>query len=673
MAKPQISVCMIVKNEQEMLPRALDSARELADELIIVDTGSTDRTVEIAESYGAKVFHHEWEYNFAKHRNQSINYATGEWIFILDADEELSEDAIPKLRDAVAGEQAEVIVIPVRSASLETSGGQQSVHNSIRLFKRSTGLRYEGAVHNEIRFNGKSQFVPAVLLHYGYHLSREKMVAKFQRTTDLLQREMEQEPQNPKWPHYLAVSLFTESLFTEARELAERSIQLCDGDRERERIWLDNFYIAAACHLENKNTEEAETLIARALEIMPDYIDGWAIRTSIHFIRRQSALLQQAADRYRELVQKHERQPSAFGTTPFHALHHMPDITLRLAIDAYRRGDMERYEESLKEAKLLSPDPGDIACAAARFFIGTDNPEEAVAVLTAAHQQEPAHEQVLNTLIPLLVRVGQLQDARRRLAISREAGFGEEKAGFLDGLMEMLAGHWEQAEENYVLLLDQFPDNVEARINLAVVKEKLGDDVGAEKLYHEAIDRNPEKLDSAINLAHLYMRTDRQADATAFFERICQIDASLHDVRLTLASLYLDTGDADRLLFHGVRLAELLGVMPATPIDNVPALGALFYTTAKQLATLQLHKAASLANGLAARLQPDDSRLQVAYGWSLLKTGEFQNAINAFENAVRLSPEDWEAFEGMGQGYMALGATDAARMCEEKVATLKRH
>ena len=86
----KISACMMVKNEEEMLPRCLNSIKHLIDELIVVDTGSTDKTIEIAESFGAKIYHHPWENNFSKHRNQSLGYATGDWILLVDADEELN-------------------------------------------------------------------------------------------------------------------------------------------------------------------------------------------------------------------------------------------------------------------------------------------------------------------------------------------------------------------------------------------------------------------------------------------------------------------------------------------------------------------------------------------------------------------------------------------------------
>src|SRR5574343_299448 len=85
----KLSACLMVKNEEENLPRCLNSIKDVVDEIIIVDTGSTDSTIEIAKEYTDKIYIHPWENNFSKHRNQSISYATGDWILIIDADEEL--------------------------------------------------------------------------------------------------------------------------------------------------------------------------------------------------------------------------------------------------------------------------------------------------------------------------------------------------------------------------------------------------------------------------------------------------------------------------------------------------------------------------------------------------------------------------------------------------------
>ena len=86
----EVSLCMIVKNEENYLPNCLNSIKDIVDEIIVVDTGSTDKTVDIAKSFGAKVYYFPWRNNFSEARNESLKYATKDWILILDADDELS-------------------------------------------------------------------------------------------------------------------------------------------------------------------------------------------------------------------------------------------------------------------------------------------------------------------------------------------------------------------------------------------------------------------------------------------------------------------------------------------------------------------------------------------------------------------------------------------------------
>ncbi|MFN4149737.1 MAG: glycosyltransferase family 2 protein, partial [Candidatus Sericytochromatia bacterium] len=94
----KLSLCLITKNEEKNIARCLDSVQGIVDEIILLDTGSTDKTVEIAKNYNAKIFYSDWENDFSKARNESINKATGDWILILDADEELKEEVKGQIR-----------------------------------------------------------------------------------------------------------------------------------------------------------------------------------------------------------------------------------------------------------------------------------------------------------------------------------------------------------------------------------------------------------------------------------------------------------------------------------------------------------------------------------------------------------------------------------------------
>lgn len=192
-----VSACMIVKNEQDLLGDCLASIRDWVDEIIVVDTGSTDRTVEIAQSYGAKVYHHPWEGDFSKARNQSLSYATCDWIFIVDADERIYADDVPHLQKLLKDERAQVISINVYNVYGDGDTGVTFLP-STRLFRRSLGLRYDGIVHNVLVYSETQPILRTGirLRHLGYGLDKEKMQKKFARSKELLEKQLTETPDN---------------------------------------------------------------------------------------------------------------------------------------------------------------------------------------------------------------------------------------------------------------------------------------------------------------------------------------------------------------------------------------------------------------------------------------------------------------------------------------------
>src|SRR5438093_160028 len=100
--KPKVSLCLIVKNEESNLPACLATAADLVDEIVVVDTGSTDGTKETAARFGARIFDFPWIDHFAAARNESLRHASGEWIFWLDADDRIDEENRARLRTLFA-------------------------------------------------------------------------------------------------------------------------------------------------------------------------------------------------------------------------------------------------------------------------------------------------------------------------------------------------------------------------------------------------------------------------------------------------------------------------------------------------------------------------------------------------------------------------------------------
>ena len=171
---PDITLSMIVKNEEKTLAKCLESFKDIVKEIIIVDTGSTDRTVEIAKSYGARVEYFEWTNDFAEARNESLKYATCEWILRTDADEWIEDSEKPKLLHCVNSGLADVYLCPTIS---KLANGEQRVEN-VRLIKNHLGVEFNYPIHETVAISvnklGLTQCLTNVeFQHSGYEFLEE--------------------------------------------------------------------------------------------------------------------------------------------------------------------------------------------------------------------------------------------------------------------------------------------------------------------------------------------------------------------------------------------------------------------------------------------------------------------------------------------------------------------
>jgi len=194
--RPRISLCMIVKNEEENIGLCLKNAAPCVDQMVVVDTGSVDRTVEIAEEHGATVYHHPWENDFARARNQSLSYATGDWILYLDADEILSSPNYRLLAEAVNQKKFAGLYFNILSCSHD--GVETFSLLSCRLFRNRPSFRFEGALHEQITpailKRGKIGRSEVNILHYGYLDSHITQKDKNNRNLTILRQEQRKKP-----------------------------------------------------------------------------------------------------------------------------------------------------------------------------------------------------------------------------------------------------------------------------------------------------------------------------------------------------------------------------------------------------------------------------------------------------------------------------------------------
>jgi tetratricopeptide (TPR) repeat protein len=197
MANLDVSACLIVKNAQASLPRCLETIGDLVRELIVVDTGSSDATQSLAESFGCRVHHFPWIDDFSAARNESIRHAKGRWVLWLDADEYLDEPNRQKLRGLLAGLPDEDAAYVMTGRSLLANGSPLDLLNT-RLFRNHPGIRWQYRVHEQIN--------PAILLlghpirptdivihHSGFH-DHQVHHQKLERNCRLLELDLRDHP-----------------------------------------------------------------------------------------------------------------------------------------------------------------------------------------------------------------------------------------------------------------------------------------------------------------------------------------------------------------------------------------------------------------------------------------------------------------------------------------------
>ncbi len=195
--KLRLSQCMIVKNEEKNIEQALSWGKEIMWEQIVVDTGSTDRTVEMAEQIGAKVYHFEWIDDFAAAKNFAIEQASGNWIVFLDADEYMMPEDVEKLPDLIKKAEEQRLEV-LRTLMIQMGDDSHSVNRHCRIFKNTTRIRYQKPIHEQLYYNGsfiENHVLDATSLsiyHTGYNvdLSEEKS----RRNIRILLKEIEKRP-----------------------------------------------------------------------------------------------------------------------------------------------------------------------------------------------------------------------------------------------------------------------------------------------------------------------------------------------------------------------------------------------------------------------------------------------------------------------------------------------
>lgn len=267
---------MIVRDEQEMLPGCLESVKDVIDEIIIVDTGSRDDTIEIAKKYGASVLEVQWEDDFSKVRNMALDQATGDWVLVMDADERLTAISSGELRGLLEASSSEGLRVQVRDFVRDNGNADYLVNTSTRIFRNRCEYRYTRRIHEQIEWaivQAKLGPPPVntnlTIDHYGY--LKAIVTRKEKRMRNLKLAEEEVRTVADGFSYYnLGVEYIRHQRYKEALAALDKTLELVEHSQ---LLAAEAFHRKAICLIEMENFSQALSVLEQALKLHPGFTD----------------------------------------------------------------------------------------------------------------------------------------------------------------------------------------------------------------------------------------------------------------------------------------------------------------------------------------------------------------------------------------------------------------
>ena len=482
----KLSLCMIVRDNEDTIEACLDSIYPWVDEIIIVDTGSTDATPEICARFGARMFTFPWCDDFSAARNVSVDQARGEWIFWMDSDDTIAQDEGRRLRELVYGRHPDDCLGYVMQVHCPSRGSQLTIVDHVKVFRNFPALRFEHRIHEQIlpairRMGGNVVFTDIHVVHSGSDQTPEVRKRKLDRDFHHLKLDLEERPDHPFVLFNLGMTYEDAGDYDEAERHLRRCLEVSsDGESHLRKTWA----LLINCMKCQDRSEEAIEAATDALNTFPGDKELLFRRgTLYHDLGR----LPEAETDYRRVMEEsvsREFQSIDPGITGHKVLYN-----LALVVD-----DLGRIDEAIDLWKAAVNDcpgfaPGWLALA--RAHIRNDS-GHVVGHLAAQIPQAPELASCRAIVEGLSAEAeGRVLDAQRTL----ESAWQETRdPACLDELARILteAGLITNAIPAMETLRSLRPDDAAVLHNLGQAYHAMGDTSRAKNCLRESIRIRPE-------------------------------------------------------------------------------------------------------------------------------------------------------------------------------------
>ena len=298
---PILSLCMIVRNEEKNLSSCLESVKDIVDEMIILDTGSSDNTIQIAKAFGAEVHHFKWCDDFSAARNESIKFARGKWILFMDADEQFDHNSKEELYSIIKLSQHPMGVnIHIRNLLQK----KESYGTAYRLFSNHFGIHFKNIVHEQVSYSLKEQKAKIIdsniiINHFGYDEDQFDQEKKRRRNLPLLLKMVDDNPDD-FFPMFLLGNYYSGD--TNTHEKAIHYLEAFLKLNSNETKLIASAYTTLAKIYGSKNDmHQAKIKVLKSLEIAPDQLIAFYQLAKIELAQKQ---FQKAVDHLKRLMEK---------------------------------------------------------------------------------------------------------------------------------------------------------------------------------------------------------------------------------------------------------------------------------------------------------------------------------------------------------------------------------
>jgi protein O-GlcNAc transferase len=604
---PKISLCMIVKNEEANLAACLGPVWGLVHEIIIVDTGSTDRTKEVAAQFGARVFDFPWCDDFSAARNESLRHACGDWVFWLDADDRLDDANVNKLQ-RLFGQLAEPAGYHMTMLGEETPQGQGI--KQVRLFKLTPKARWQYRVHEQIAVALLRQGYPLydtdiIVRHTGYP-SPAVVRRKCERNLPLLLLDLAEHPNEPIVLFHLGMTYVLLARFAEAIPYLEKALRPLKPHYAEARFVFR--YLVDAL----RGAGRVDLALQRCLQGLGWFPDDLHLQTVERLLATSTQKLTLSL-------------PQA----------------LDLAKAYYEAGRWQQAEQCYQQILHVNPNHADALHLLGLIAAQTGRGGLAVDYLQATLRLKPDFAAAHNNLGNVLVLQGQLPQAVEsfRQAVRCQPDFAAAHSNLGNALREL--GRLEEAVASLREAVRLRPDSAEAHNNLAAALLGLGKPAEALASCQQALRFKPDFTEAANNLRLALQEQGKPSEVAASDQQARHHFQQGH--ALTEQGKYPEAA---------AQYQQALRLQPesASGHNNLGNVLALQGKLPEAVASYRQ----------AVRCQPDFAAAHSNLGNALRELGRLEEAVASLQEALRLQPDYTEAHYNLAIALRAQGKLDEA-------------